>query len=217
MKKILIVLILNFVGGFSAFSQMQKGAWMLNGELGLSRIRNLTKSNDPGFQTMKSNPVTSFILNPGIGYFVSDKTVFGVQGLLGNTWKKDDSDVSNSPNSYNVFSFGGGVFLRNYVPSGEKTAFFWELESDYSRRNYVWRYKNPSSKEVSGRDKCISAGMNLGLQYLISNRIGVHVSTPILQYTSRLKGYSKDFEGFPEDYFSIQFLKSFNLGASIFL
>ena len=124
MRKLLILIV--FIGFWSAETQaqMKKDSWMLEGSAGLERSRSYFPDAD------QKSTVSGYSLHPKAGYFVSDNFVLGFSGILGSTrWRnKDyDPDISNDFKKTKFVSYGGGIFLRKFVPINESLAFFAEI------------------------------------------------------------------------------------------
>lgn len=214
MKKTVVFLFLSFLIGTSAFCQMQKGTWVVQGELGFSKSKISVDNSTFNYQP---KPIR-YSISPGVGYFISDKTVIGIQGLFGGSGVEvGPSDVASTPVGIFTKNYGAGVFLRNYIPSSEKISFFFDFDISYFKYDFILEYDNPPRKETEQMDQTFSAGIDLGIQYLINKRIGIHLSSPALEYSSTSVDYSQDLERSQNETFSFQFLKSLNLGATIFL
>ncbi|WP_111669156.1 outer membrane beta-barrel protein [Algoriphagus litoralis] len=180
MKKLLILILA--VGFWSAESkaQMQKGSWMLEGSAGLERSRSYFPDTDE-----KSNPVSGFTLHPKAGYFVADNLAIGLSGILGSSWSRNKDYDPNIPYNYkkgNTLNYGGGLFLRKYFPINETLSFFGGIESEIFWVRQKTISNEPSGKMIEVQQRAISANGTLGLQYLISPKLGVHMQTNLIQY-----------------------------------
>lgn len=103
-------------------AQMQKGFWMLEGSAGLERSRMTNLADDEKF-----DPTTGYSFHPKVGYFVANNYALGVSGLFGNSWFRNKDYDQNLPNEFkksNEFTYGGGLFLRKYMPINEDLSFF---------------------------------------------------------------------------------------------
>lgn len=190
MKKLLVVMLAVGFWSIESKAQMQKGSWMLEGSVGLERSRSYFPNTDE-----KSNPVSGFTLHPKAGYFVEDNLAIGLSGLLGSTWSRNKNYDPNIPNNYkkgNTLNYGGGIFLRKYFPINEYLSFFGGIESEILWVRQKSISNEPSGKMIEVQRRTISANGTLGLQYLISPKVGVHLQTNLLQYenTSFLIGPS---------------------------
>nr|WP_232825638.1 hypothetical protein [Algoriphagus litoralis] len=159
---------------------MQKGSWMLEGSAGLERSRSYFPDTDE-----KSNPVSGFTLHPKAGYFVADNLAIGLSGILGSSWSRNKDYDPNIPYNYkkgNTLNYGGGLFLRKYFPINETLSFFGGIESEIFWVRQKTISNEPSGKMIEVQQRAISANGTLGLQYLISPKLGVHMQTNLIQY-----------------------------------
>lgn len=180
MKKLLLLILA--IGFWSAESkaQLQKGSWMLEGSVGLERNRSYFPETDE-----KSNPVSGFTLHPIAGYFVLDNLAIGLSGLLGSTWNRNknyDPDIPSDYKKGNTLNYGGGLFLRKYFPINESLSFFAEIGSEifWDRQKSV--FNEPTGKSTEIQRSTVSANGSLGIQYLISPKVGVHMQTNLVRY-----------------------------------
>lgn len=212
MKRLLILMLI--IGFWSAESnaQMQQGSWMLEGSAGLDRSRITNLDIDEKF-----NPTTGFSLHPKVGYFVADNFALGVSGLFGNSWFRNKDYDQNIPNQFkksNVLTYGGGLFLRKYMPINEDLSFFAEAGSEIFWVKPRVVYNEPTGVESGLSRRTLSAQAVLGLQYLISPKVGVHLQTNLLQYQN-----AKTLEefGIDQSEFRAGFLINPRFGLTLFL
>lgn len=212
MKKLLILILFIGFGSSVSKAQMQQGSWMLEGSAGLERSRSYFPETNE-----KSNPVSGFTLHPKAGYFVSDNLAIGLTGLLGSTWRRNKNYNPNIPNDYkkgNTLNYGGGLFSRKYFPINESLSFFGEIGSEifWVRQKSV--INDPMGKIIDVQRRIVSANATLGIQYLISSKVGVHMQTNLGQYekTSFLMGSSNSRSDFRAG-----FLIEPRFGLTIFL
>lgn len=212
MRKFLLLILA--IGFWSAESnaQMKKGSWMLEGSVGLDRSRDYFPQTDE-----KSNPVSGFTLNPKAAYFVSDNFAVGLSGILASSWSRNKDYDPNIPYNYkksNTLNYGGGLFLRKYFPINEDLSFFGEIGSEVFWVRQKSISNEPSGKMIEVQQRTISANCTLGLQYLISPKLGVHMQTNLIQYEKTkflLEGNSSRSE------FRAGFLINPRFGFTIFL
>lgn len=180
MKKLLILILAISFWSSESNAQMQKGSWMLEGSAGLERSRSYFPGTDE-----KSNPVSGFTLHPKAGYFVADNLAIGVSGILGSSWSRNKDYDQNIPYDYkkgNTLNYGGGLFLRKYFPINETLSFFGGIESEIFWVRQKSISNEPSGKMIEVQQRILSANGTLGLQYLISPKVGVHLQTNLVQY-----------------------------------
>lgn len=212
MKKLLTLLLIIGFWSTESNAQMQKGSWMLEGSAGLERSRSYFPNTDE-----KSNPVSGLSLHPKAGYFVSDNLAIGVSGLLGNTWNRNKDYDSNIPDNYkkgNILNYGGGLFLRKYFPINETLSFFGGIESEIFWVRQKSISNEPSGKLIEVQRRTFSSTGTLGVQYLISPKVGVHLQTNLLNYQNEkaLVPYGTD-----RSEFRAGFLNDPRFGFTIFL
>ena len=212
MKKLLLLIL--FIGFGSSVSkvQMQQGSWMLEGSAGLERSRSYFPDTDE-----KSNPVSGFTLHPKVGYFVSDNLAIGLSGLLGSTWSRNKNYDPKIPYNYkkgNILNYGGGLFIRKYFPINESLSFFGEIGSEIFWVRQKSISNEPSGKVIEVQRRTFSANGILGIQYLISPKVGIHMQTTLLQYQKMksLVEYGSD-----RSEFQAGFLINPRFGMTIFL
>jgi len=216
MKRSLLALFL--VAGLvsASFAQMQKDSWMLDGQFGLSLGKANTSFVIPDWTEYDFlSWQNTFSVKPAIGYFVQDNLAFGVSPVFGVGWNNSQQSQTNPANS-NSFIYGLGIFLRKYIPAGEKLSFYGEL-----RTEGIWT--NTGQRESSGRtvylrSKSFQGSANLGVQYLVSKNLGILLQTPVLEYAATK---TADGDGTPNQVnkkssLEMNLLSSFQIGASLF-
>lgn len=212
MKRILLVIFVLGLFASELKAQMQKGTWMLEGNVGLSRIRTIL----PGINE-NLNPQSSYTLHPKAGIFIKDRLAVGLSGLFGNSWTKNKNANRDSPFDIlktNYFRYGGGMFLRKYVEFNEHLSFFGEVGADNSWEKYHVKYTDSNQNSKSDDGRTFQAQGILGLQYLISPKVGVHMQTNLFQYrnTQILPGFGTEISEFRAG-----FLIDPRFGLTIFL
>lgn len=212
MKKLLVLILAIGFLSIESKAQMQKGSWMMEGSVGLERSRSYFPNTDE-----KSNPVSGFSLHPKAGFFVSDNLAVGVSGLLGNTWNKNKVYDQNIPYQFkksNQLTYGGGFFIRKYLPINESLSFFSEIGSEISWVKNRVVFNEPAGEEASQYRKTVSAQGILGLQYLISPKLGVNMQTNLIQYERTQFSLDSDYA---QSEFRAGFLINPRFGFTIFL
>lgn len=175
---ILFLLILGFAS--ESIAQLQKDSWMLEG--GIQFGREQLNNPDPNFINL---PSKSFSIGPKVGYFVSDRLAFGLSAKWGSEWTPNtgpgntllpDFFKSSRP------SFGGGVFVRKYVEIKDGLSFYGELGSELTWTRVRVKEGNPPTVTSSPSGKNLEIYARIGLQYLVSPKIGVHLSSDLMHY-----------------------------------
>ena len=157
----------------SASAQLNKGQRQVGGVVGVvsSEIEN-SQAADP--------KATSIQIQPTIGKFYRDKRFAGIHLSYVGTFY---------PNSPDAYSFGGGVFLRQYKQLGKSDLYLFAHES-MSYAHY--RYSNTSNGDrVPMSANSISAGIVPAIAYAATRRLQLELSIPelatIQYYTSHPK------------------------------
>lgn len=212
MKRLVFFTVLIGLFAQETFGQMQKSTWILEGNVGLSRIRTIF----PGMNE-KLNPQSSYTLHPKAGIFLKDNLAIGVSGLFGNSWTKNkdaDRDSPFVPTNMRTTRIGGGVFLRKYKEINEQLSFFGEIGTDISWEKQVVKYVDSRQNTERDNGQTFQAQGTLGLQYLISPKVGVHMQTNLFQYrnTQILPGFGTEISEFRAG-----FLIDPRFGLTIFL
>lgn len=212
MKKLLLLILAIGFWSVESKAQMQKGSWMLEGSVGLERSRDYFPETDE-----KSNPVSGFTLHPKAGYFVSDNLVLGLSGILGSSWSSNKDYDPNIPDDYkkgNTLNYGGGLFLRKYFPINESLSFFGEIGSEVFWVRQKSISNEPSGKVIEVQNWTLAANATLGVQYLISPKVGVHLQTDLIDYQNMnsLVDYGAD-----RSEFRAGFLLNPRFGLTVFL
>lgn len=212
MNRILLVIFVLGLFASELKAQMQKGTWMLEGNVGLSRSR-VILPEDFG----KLDPQSFYTLHPKAGIFLKDNLAIGVSGLFGNSWTKNkdaDRDSPFVPTNMRTTRIGGGVFLRKYKEINEQLSFFGEIGTDISWEKQVVKYVDSRQNTERDNGQTFQAQGTLGLQYLISPKVGVHMQTNLFQYrnTQILPGFGTEISEFRAG-----FLIDPRFGLTIFL
>jgi len=143
----------------TAHAQIKKGGTWLGGSIGYSE----SKTDNPG--TTLDPKLKSVGVYPAIGFVVKDNLVFGVALSYAST----KYDNANGYKDRKDKSYGGGIFLRKYVPIvnrfyifGETSAFYRDNRSNWTTTDY---YGNLTKYKSSGWDGnvTISPGVSFAL------------------------------------------------------
>lgn len=181
MRKLLLIVILICGIKAESIAQLQKDSWILEGNLGIGGNRNASPQiNDMVRLT------TSYSLEPKAGYFVKDNLAIGLSGKLSDQWARDRNNDPTFPanvSKVGTRTYGGGVFIRNYFEIKENLHFFGETGSRIFWSRSRQFLENPSRKETFSFRRDFDIYVLLGLQYLLSPKVGVHVNTNLVQYT----------------------------------
>lgn len=212
MKRVVLVLWILGLGSLELKAQMQKGTWMLEGSVGLER--NIIVYPEVNYPSI---PSATYSLHPKAGIFVKDKLAFGASVIIKNSWSKNQEYNENLPGDFrkgSTFNYGGGLFLRKYTEINENLSFFGELGSDVSWVRQTLKYNEPFGTDSENISHVFNAQAIIGLQYLISPKVGVHMQTNMLQFQN-----SNAFAEFGTDRSEFQagFLINPRFGLTVFI
>ena len=161
MKRILLFTIISvFTFSFSN-AQINKGTIFLGGGIYASDVKN-------DFNGTSSNNTTEIGFSPAIGLAIKDNLITGVRlGYSSYSYKP-----SNSSNDTR-HGYGGGIFIRKYMPLGKSFYLFGDASANY---NY---YKQENTYQtVTSTDLLNSAGISLypGIAYSVSKHFQLEAS-----------------------------------------
>ncbi|MFL0682427.1 MAG: hypothetical protein ACJLTB_04200 [Algoriphagus aquaeductus] len=182
MRKLLLIVILICGIKAESIAQLQKDSWMLEG--GIQFGKEHLNSPDPDFNYV---PEKSFSVGPKVGYFIADGLAFGLSANWGSEWTPNTGPGNALlPDFYksSKYSYGGGVFVRKYVEIKDELSFYGELGTELTLTRIRVKEGNPPTVNSSPAGKNLEIYGRLGLQYLISPKIGVHLSSKLMHYQS---------------------------------
>lgn len=158
------LLSLVFVFTFIAATQAQigKGSMWLGGSIGFSQ----SKSDFGTNQKMES-----FNVSPAVGKAIKENIIAGVR--LG--YSKSTSKNTNSPESYynsTTENYGGGIFIRQYVPVVSRLYIFGEATASYAASKQT-RDELHSNIKVNTETKgwSTSLGFTPGVSYGVTRKL----------------------------------------------
>ncbi|MDX5339963.1 MAG: hypothetical protein LPK25_13110 [Cyclobacteriaceae bacterium] len=216
MKRLFLVLFFLLTLTFASLAQLQKGSWMLDGQVGLSLNRQNNESLDSpwGAYTLSSRN-KQFTLSPGLGYFVRDHWALGLSPSFAVGWGKGESG-NNSQVKGNSFDYGIAVFSRKYIPAGERLFFYGDFRFGGFWGDSGWKDNGASDRMVLTENKGIEANASLGLQYMVREHLGIHLQSTLIDYWKRtVNGVA--FEGSEtRESLSVRLFSSFQIGATVF-
>lgn len=120
-QKFLLSLVFVCTCIISSQAQINKGATWLGGSIGYSQ----NKQEMPQNTTNKSSALT---INPVIGKVVKDNLVVGIKLVYGRD-KSENSNGSTLESKTN--SYGGGFFVRRYIPVVNRFYVFGDASASY--------------------------------------------------------------------------------------
>jgi hypothetical protein len=169
-----IVLSLVFVCAFmvTTRAQISKGAVWVGGTIGYSQSKMDYK--DTGVKDQKTS---SLNVSPSIGLVVKDNLVVGISLIYNQSKQENNGTVMES----NTKSYGGNIFVRQYIPVisrlylfGEASAGYVSTKGDGTQEDYV----NGSYVKVKTSSKGWSTGLNVtpGLAFAITKKFQIETS-----------------------------------------
>lgn len=183
-------------------AQIAKESVWLGGGLGYSN----SKSDIGSTQKNKS-----FNISPAIGKAIKENLVAGIRIGYSETDNSSKSDISywNAKNEY----YGGGIFLRRYVPVATKLYIFGEGTATFGATKQI-REESYSSNKVHTKTTGWSAGLNFtpGVSYGITKIFQLETGFNSLFSLSYGKSKAKDID-FPNN--KKQTSQGFSAGISL--
>jgi hypothetical protein len=222
MKPIITTLVILFTFAFSAHAQINKGNWLLGGDIsGGSGNQKDTKAD-----TLFSK-YSGLTLTPRIGWFVGNNWVIGVApSYSGNSY--ESSGVNGQ--IYHSTSFSIAPFVRYYKSIHEKWAIITEfnginLTTSSSNRediNTLQKY------EYSLNSYQIGLYIRPGLTYFLSPKVGIEASLGSIGFgytrfnrTTKLSGVTTELEdsssGFNGSISLSSLVQNLSIGLHIYL
>lgn len=127
----------------TAHAQIKKGGTWLGGSVGYaeSKIDNASPTVDTKVKTLG--------VYPAIGFVVKDNLVFGFQLNYTNNKTENNGSIKDRKDK----GYGGGVFLRQYVPIVNRLYIFGEVSAFYNSSKSNWTindYYGPTKYKSKG-------------------------------------------------------------------
>jgi hypothetical protein len=210
-----LVLVCTFIA--SAHAQIGKGSIWLGGSIGFSQSKSDIGSN----QKMES-----FNVSPAVGKAIKENLIAGVR--LG--YSKSTSKNTNSPESYfnsTTENYGGGIFIRRYVPVVNRLYIFGEGTASYAASKQT-RDELYSNIKVSTENKGWSTSLSFtpGVSYGISKKFQLETGfnslfsmsygKSKLKYLNAPSGTKQTSEGFSAG-ISLENASTFYIGFRVLL
>jgi outer membrane protein len=160
MKKIILaaIAVMGFTFANAQTTGFSKGSTFISGAVGIAS----EKTGDA-----KTN---GFVIEPRVGYFVSENIALG--GKLGFSSLKDADD--SKTNAFTVGAFG-----RYYFTPASQFSVFTQLGVDYTGYKY---------KPGNGKSNELGVGLGLGLSYFLSNHFAIEANWAGLEYSVNNNG-----------------------------
>jgi len=168
-------------------AQLEKGMRMVGASVG-SVFFNAANAdyvyNAGAYTATGKNTAYGLSFTPSYGWFFTDKLVAGAQ--LSVNYKSDKrTDESNGntfyKNEVNTFTFGAGVFARNYFSTSGSFLPFAQLNLEAGTGSaktegflYTNTYKDTRNDKSSG-DFSLAAGLSLGMTKMLGKNTGLDI------------------------------------------
>ena len=127
MKKIYLVICINFFLVSLASAQISKGSLWLGGNIGFSTGKNTNGDN--------SNQ-SSYSISPSVGTAIKKNTILGVQALF------DHNESEDPLSEYTRSSSGGAIFIRQYWEVINRCYVFGNFSGSYLVTRQKQTYQN---------------------------------------------------------------------------
>ncbi len=219
MMRSFFTLILILALAVASHAQMQKGSWMLDGQAGTYRSKYEESQSSPfgsGSILYDQHRGANFYLQPGVGYFVKENWAVGLSGnfqvVNGKSLDENDEEAAKGGQR----TYGLGVFSRRYVPLSERLALYGDLRvGGYLRRHFSIDLDS-DERTVDSNIKGLDATASIGLQYLVTDFLGVHLQSSLIDYDLS-KETAVNYEGtHRRSDLTGGLFSSFQIGASFF-
>jgi hypothetical protein len=109
-----------------SMAQFEKGHKIIGGGFSVTYQNN--KFNDFFSKSLSTG------IQPTIGLFLSEKSLFGISPQVYHTYSSDDFNYSTDRD--HSWNFGGSVFYRRFFKASEQIRFFVEPQAGVYKRNY---------------------------------------------------------------------------------
>lgn len=172
------IILLTTVSLFTLLSQAQitKGSVLLGGGIFLSDM----KSDDPAYY---HNNRLQWGIAPSVGKAVKENLIYGIT-LSYNNWKDRDPNYSGKQINDN---YGGGLFLRKYLPLGKGFYLFGEPGLDFFYGKHTI-YQNETDYSVT-KNWNVYLNFDPGISYAVSRKF--HLEAGLGNLVSISYGRSK--------------------------
>lgn len=194
MKKFTFLALLIIAGSITVKAQIKKGSKLLGGGISFG----ITESGVTPNETEYKN----FSLNPSIGFVTRDNQAVGFNLFF----SRATTVVSGQPqDDVKMNGYGGGVFLRRYLPLGKSFYLFGEGQANFS---YTQTDRYPS-QDVHSKQMQYSGSIVFypGITYSIKDRIHLEaglnnllnftyfrtenkLTTPVTESISKTSGFN---------------------------
>jgi hypothetical protein len=163
MERIVLLSIAVFLFASITKAQITKGSVLLGGGIGFT-------SQKSEFPTSASDKRKSFSLTPTVGVAFKQNLVSGI--FLRYTNTKDEPSPSGGQ-YYRSNSYGGGLFVRKYIPFAKSFYFFGEPDLYYFAST-----SKTSASSTKNKSWNVGLGFAPGLAYALNKKIHLEAGLP---------------------------------------
>jgi hypothetical protein len=169
MKK--IILLVSLFMSLGAIAQIKKGAILIGGAISggtnKSNATQLSQSNE-----QKSNSIN---FSPGIGYAFKKNVITGVKLSLGKSkYESINANITTSKNEFTAY--GGGFFVRNYLPVFGKFQVFAETDLGYANsKQTITNGMGINEQKQESNTNIIGLNFSPGMAFAVSKKFQVEL------------------------------------------
>lgn len=167
--KVLLPLLFAFTCALTTQAQISKGAKLFGSSIGYNHVK-LNSSN-----VMQSDiKTTSFVVSPSAGVAVKENLVVGIRLDYSKSTEKSQHNYGSSGTTENK-NYGGGFFLRKYVPLVNRLYVFGESNIMYTVNRQKASQQSSSNSGYEIKSKGWSTGLNFtpGISYGVSKKFQI--------------------------------------------
>jgi hypothetical protein len=149
----------------STRAQIGKGSVWLGGSIGFNQSK---ADNTPGIGHQK---IKAFNVSPAIGIAIKENLIAGVRlGYSKNTSENNPTPTSHYNNT--TENYGGGIFIRRYVPVINRLYIFGEGTASYARSKITKdELYNNETRAMENKGWSTSLGFTPGVSYGITKKL----------------------------------------------
>jgi hypothetical protein len=193
MKKTLFLIAAFLLASVISYAQTEKGNQTLGLNLGFSYTKSNGINTNPydNSSTEAGSKGTGFGIGPNYSYFIADKLDLGASlsyGMNNTTYPFLLNNLSKQSN----YNYSGVIYLRKYFMYNDKLGLRAGPYVSYtkvdSKTTYSTLTPNPTDNYEAKIDN-YGAGLNLGMVYYPSKRLGVAASLASLDYAHSKSDY----------------------------
>ena len=208
MKKYLLVLFT--ITASIAFGQLKKGNMLLAGSLSI----NPSKTESPGGGSINKNMYAEAI--PAFGYFVTDRSVLGLE--VGYTYVKNTSELLDFSSLNRQSSISFAPFYRHYFSFSDKVAFFLHGKFQTSFGTEKYSQSNFDGTSTGSENDLFSIGASIkpGFSFFLSDKWGVEGAFASFGYTHSVQKPDSGLANGKRDSFGLNY-SNFALGVTYYI